>query len=206
MLHRETIAIQVGKKTLKFETGKIARPANGSVMVHCDETVVFASACASPTAAEGVDFLPLRVDYQEKYSSAGRTAGGFIKREGRPTERETLVCRLIDRPLRPMFEEGYHNEVQVLSYVFSYDGVNIPDVLAICASSAALVISDIPLVKPIGAVRVGLLEDEFVINPTFGVRKFKKEHIHWHPRWVLGLPIEYWLFTPVAGGLIYISY
>jgi polyribonucleotide nucleotidyltransferase len=167
MLHRETITIQVGKKTVKFETGKIARQANGSVLVHCDETIVFASACASPTASEGVDFLPLRVDYQEKYSSAGRTAGGFIKREGRPTERETLVCRLIDRPLRPMFEEGYHNEVQVLSYVFSYDGVNIPDVLAICASSAALVISDIPLVKPIGAVRVGLLEDEFVINPTF---------------------------------------
>jgi polyribonucleotide nucleotidyltransferase len=167
MLHRETITIHVGKKTLKFETGKIARQANGSVMVHCDETIVFASACAAPTAAEGVDFLPLRVDYQEKYSSAGRTAGGFIKREGRPTERETLVCRLIDRPLRPMFEEGYHNEIQVLSYVFSYDGVNIPDVLAICASSAALVISDIPLVKPIGAVRVGFIDGEFVINPTF---------------------------------------
>ncbi len=166
MLHRETITVQVGKKNLKFETGKIARQANGSVMVHCDETVVFASACASPSAGEGIDFLPLRVDYQEKYSSAGRTAGGFIKREGRPTEREILVSRLIDRPLRPMFEEGYHNEVQVLSYVFSYDGVNIPDVLAICASSAALVISDIPLVKPIAAVRMGLVDDEFVVNPN----------------------------------------
>jgi len=166
MLHRETITVQVGKKNLKFETGKIARQANGSVMVHCDETVVFASACASPSAGEGLDFLPLRVDYQEKYSSAGRTAGGFIKREGRPTEREILVSRLIDRPLRPMFEEGYHNEVQVLSYVFSYDGVNIPDVLAICAASAALVISDIPLVKPIAAVRMGLVDDEFVVNPN----------------------------------------
>jgi len=166
MLHRETITVHVGKQTLKFETGKIARQANGSVMVHCGETVVFASACASPAAAEGVDFLPLRVDYQEKYSSAGRTAGGFIKREGRPTEREILVSRLIDRPHRPMFEEGYHNEVQLLSYVFSYDGIHIPDVLAICACSAALVISDIPLVKPIGAVRMGLIDEEFIVNPT----------------------------------------
>lgn len=166
MLQRETITVQVGRKTLKFETGKVARQANGAVMLHCDETVVFASACASPTSGEGIDFLPLRVDYQEKFSSAGRTAGGFIKREGRPTEREILVSRLIDRPLRPMFEEGYHNEVQILSYVFSYDGVNLPDVLAICASSAALVISDIPLVKPIGAVRVGFIDDEFIINPS----------------------------------------
>jgi len=166
MLQRETITVQVGRKTLKFETGKIARQANGAVMLHCDETVVFASACASQSAGEGIDFLPLRVDYQEKYSSAGRTAGGFIKREGRPTEREILVSRLIDRPLRPMFEDGYHNEVQVLAYVFSYDGVNVPDVLAICASSAALVISDIPLVKPIGAVRMGFVDDEFVVNPT----------------------------------------
>jgi polyribonucleotide nucleotidyltransferase len=166
MLHRETITVHVGKQTLKFETGKIARQANGSVMVHCGETVVFASACASPTAGEGIDFLPLRVDYQEKYSSAGRTAGGFIKREGRPTEREILVSRLIDRPHRPMFEEGYHNEVQLLSYVFSYDGIHLPDVLAICACSAALVISDIPLVKPIGAVRMGMIDEEFVVNPT----------------------------------------
>ncbi len=101
MLHRETITVHVGKQTLKFETGKIARQANGSVMVHCGETVVFASACASPAAGEGIDFLPLRVDYQEKYSSVGRTAGGFIKREGRPTEREILACRLIDRPHPP---------------------------------------------------------------------------------------------------------
>lgn len=175
MLHRETITVHIGNKTLKFETGKIARQANGSVMVHCGETVVFASACASATAAEGIDFLPLRVDYQEKYSSAGRTAGGFIKREGRPTEREILVSRLTDRPLRPMFEDGYHNEVQVLSYVFSYDGVNIPDVLAICASSAALVISDIPLVKPIGAVRMGMIDNEFIINPT--VEEMKKSRL-----------------------------
>lgn len=166
MLHRDTINIPVGDKTLKFETGKIARQANGAVLVHCGETIVFASACASPAAAEGVDFLPLRVDYQQKYSSAGRTAGGFLKREGRPSEAEILVNRLIDRPLRPMFEEGYHNEVQILSYVFSFDGVHAPDVLAICAASAALTISDIPLIKPIGAVRIGLIQNKFVINPT----------------------------------------
>ena len=173
-MERNTITITIGDKTLKLETGKIARQANGAVMLHCGETVILATACASPTAGEGVDFLPLRVDYQEKYSSVGRTAGGFIKREGRPTERETLVCRLIDRPLRPMFEEGYHNEVQVLSTVFSYDGVNIPDVLAICAASAALTLSDIPLVKPIGAVRVGMLDNRFVINPTLEEMKTSK--------------------------------
>src|SRR5579872_784529 len=154
-MHKETIEITVGNKTLKFETGQIARQANGAVLVHCGETVVFASACGAPKAAEGIDFFPLRVDYQEKYSSVGRTAGGFIKREGRPTEKEILTSRLIDRPLRPMFEEGYYNEVQILSYVFSYDGAHAPDVLAICAASAALTISEIPLIKPIGAVRMG---------------------------------------------------
>ena len=166
MFKRETIDIPVGNKTLKFETGKIARQANGSITLQCGDTVVFASACAAPTASAEIDFFPLRVDYQEKYSSVGRTASGFLKREGRPSEREILACRLIDRPLRPMLEEGYYNEVQLLSYVFSYDGLHQPDVLAICASSAALVISDIPLVKPIGAVRMGYINGEFVVNPT----------------------------------------
>lgn len=166
MLKRETITIPVGNKTLKLETGKVARQANGSVMLHCGDTVVFASACAAPTASAEIDFFPLRVDYQEKYSSVGRTASGFIKREGRPSEKEILTSRLIDRPLRPMFEEGYYNEVQLLAYVFSYDGQNQPDVLAICAASAALVISDIPLVKPIGAVRMGMIDGQFVVNPT----------------------------------------
>lgn len=173
-MQKESISVAIGNKTLKFETGKIARQANGSVMVHCGDSVVLATACANPTAQEGVDFLPLRVDYQEKYSSVGRTAGGFIKREGRPTEREILVSRLIDRPLRPMFEEGYHNEVQILSTVFSYDGANNPDVLAICGASAALTISDIPLIKPIGAVRVGLINHHFVINPTIEEMKSTK--------------------------------
>lgn len=166
MLHCETLTITVGNKTLKFETGKVARQANGAVMLHCGDTVVFASACAAPTASAEIDFFPLRVDYQEKYSSVGRTASGFIKREGRPSEREILTSRLIDRPLRPMFEDGYYNEVQVLAYVYSYDGLNLPDVLAICAASAALAISDIPLVKPIGAVRMGFINGQFVVNPS----------------------------------------
>lgn len=173
-MHRETLTIPVGNKTLHLETGKIARQANGSIVLRCGDTVVFASACASPTASAEIDFFPLRVDYQEKYSSVGRTSSGFIKREGRPSEREILASRLIDRPLRPMFEEGYYNEVQLLSYVFSYDGTHLPDVLAICASSAALVLSDIPLVKPIGAVRMGLIDGQFVVNPTVEEMKNSK--------------------------------
>jgi polyribonucleotide nucleotidyltransferase len=158
--------IHVGGKDLVFETGKIARQAGGAVTVRSGDTILFATACRGPVPSEETDFLPLRVDYQEKMSSTGKTLGGFIKREGRLSEREILISRLIDRPLRPMFEDGYYNEIQVLAYVFSYDGVHAPDPLAICAASAALVISDIPLLKPIGAVRVGLVEDRFVINPT----------------------------------------
>lgn len=166
-MQRETITVQVGEHQLTFETGKVARQANGAVIIRCGETIVFSTACASPTADPAADFLPLRVDYQEKFSSAGKTVSGFIKREGRPSEREILVSRLIDRPLRPMFEEGYYNETQVLSYVWSYDGSNLPDHLAICAASAALAISDIPLIKPIAAVRVGYLDGHFIINPTW---------------------------------------
>jgi len=166
MLKKETITVPVGDKALKFETGQIARQAGGAVLVHCGETIVFASACASPKAAEEIDFFPLRVDYQEKFSSAGKTLGGFIKREGRPAEREILTSRLIDRPLRPMFEEGYYNEVQILSYVFSSDLTHATDVLAICAASAALTLSEIPLIKPIGAVRMGMIDGTFVVNPT----------------------------------------
>ncbi len=174
MFKRETLTIPVGNQTLEFETGKVARQANGSIMLRCGDTVVFSSACAAPTASAEIDFFPLRVDYQEKYSAVGKTASGFIKREGRPSEREILASRLIDRPLRPMFEEGYYNEVQLLAYVFSYDGLHQPDVLAICAASAALVISDIPLVKPIGAVRMGFIDGKFVVNPTFEEMKESK--------------------------------
>jgi len=174
MFNHHTIKIPLDDKTLILETGKIARQANGAVTIRCGDTLVLATACASPSASPEIDFLPLRVDYQEKFSAVGKTAGGFIKREGRPAEREILTCRLIDRPLRPMFEDGYYNEVQALSYVFSYDNLHQPDVLAICASSAALVLSDIPLVKPVGAVRVGMIDDKFIINPTVEEMKVSK--------------------------------
>lgn len=165
-MERHVLPIKIGEQEIIFETGKIARQANGSVLVKAGETFVFCTACATPTGDPTLDFLPLRVDYQEKFSSAGKTVSGFIKREGRPSEREILTSRLIDRPLRPMFEDGYHNEVQLLSYVWSYDGINLPEPLAICGASAALVISDIPLIKPVGAVRVGLVDNRFVVNPT----------------------------------------
>ena len=174
MFNKHTLEIPVGNKIITLETGKVARQAGGSIMIRCGETVLLGTACASPTASAEIDFLPLRVDYQEKFSSVGRTAAGFIKREGRPAEREILISRLIDRPLRPMFEEGYYNEIQILAYTLSYDGVHQPDVLAICAASAALVISEIPLVKPIGAVRVGMIDDQFVVNPTVEEMKTSK--------------------------------
>jgi polyribonucleotide nucleotidyltransferase len=174
MSTKHAISITIGNQQITFETGKIARQTNGSIVVRCGETMVFCSACAAPDAAEGADFFPLRVDYQENFSSVGKTLSGFIKRQGRPTEKEILVSRLIDRPLRPMFEEGYYNEVQVLSYVWSYDGIHSPEPLAICAASAALAISDIPLIKPIAAVRVGLLGGAFIINPTAEQQKDSK--------------------------------
>lgn len=164
-MQRHLISVPVGKKTLTFETGKIARQAHGAVLVRCGDTIVFSTACASPEPLPDVDFLPLKVEYQEKFSAVGKTTGGFIKTE-RPSAREVLVARLIDRPIRPMFEEGYYHDVQVLSYVWSYDGVNSPEPLAICAASAALCLSHIPLIKPIGAVRVGMIDGAFVLNPT----------------------------------------
>lgn len=173
-MKRETLSVTINDQEIIFETGKIARQAGGAVVVRCGETMVFATACASSTADPTTDFLPLRVDYQEKFSSAGKTLGGFIKREGKPSEREILISRLIDRPIRPLFEEGYYNEVQVLAYVWSYDGIHSPDPLAICAVSAALVISDIPLIKPVGAVRVGYSDGKFIINPTIEQQKTSK--------------------------------
>lgn len=173
-MQRDTITVNINGQDLIFETGKIARQAGGAVVVRCGETMVFSSACAAPNPDPNTDFLPLRVDYQEKFSSAGKTVSGFIKREGRPAEREILVSRLIDRPLRPLFEEGYFNEIQVLTYVWSYDGIHSPEPLAICAASAALVISDIPLIKPVGAVRVGYVNGKFIVNPTIEQMKQSK--------------------------------
>lgn len=158
--------VSLGGKEITLQTGLIARQAGGSIMLKCGETMVLATVCSNDKPAEGIDFLPLRVDYTERFSSAGKTLGGFIKREGRPTEKEILVSRLIDRPIRPMIEEGYYQEIQVLTTVYSYDGVHNPEELAICAASAALSISEVPLIKPIGAVRVGKIDNRFVINPT----------------------------------------
>lgn len=165
-MQRHIVSVTIGDREISFETGKIARQANGAVLLRCGDTVLFSTACAASEPSPDTDFLPLRVDYQEKFSSAGKTVGGFFKREGRPTEREVLTSRLIDRPLRPMFPDGYYNEVQVLSYVWSYDNTISTAPLAICAASAALVVSDIPLLKPIGAVQVGMVDGKFVINPT----------------------------------------
>lgn len=163
---KHSTTFKVGNQEITFETGQIARQANGSIVVRSGDTMLLCTACANAEAAPNADFFPLRVDYQENFSAVGKTLSGFIKRQGRPTEKEILVSRLIDRPLRPMFEDGYYNEVQVLAYVWSYDGVNSPEPLAICGASAALAISDIPLLKPIGAVRVGLVQGKFVVNPT----------------------------------------
>jgi polyribonucleotide nucleotidyltransferase len=169
--NRKSTTVSINGRDITFETGKIARQAGGAVMVRSGETVLLGTACSAPPPSEDTDFLPLRVDYQEKFSASGKTLGGFIKREGRPTEKEILTSRLIDRPIRPMFPDGYFNEVQLLAYVYSYDGVHSPDPLAICAASAALVISDIPLIKPIGGVRVGLIDGNFVVNPTTDEQK-----------------------------------
>ena len=163
---RKMKKVQVAGKTITFESGLIARQANGAVVVTQGETMIMSAACATQDQPINPDFFPLRVDYQENFSAAGKTLGGFIKRQGRPTQKEILTCRLIDRPLRPMFEEGYFNEVQLLNYVWSYDGVHAPEPLAICAASAALTISDIPLIKPVAAVRVGHVAGQFVVNPT----------------------------------------
>lgn len=164
-LESKSVTVSIGGREITFESGKIARQAGGSVMVRAGDTMLLATACMGAPLDE-VDFLPLRVDYQEKFSSAGKTLGGFIKREGRPTEKEILTCRLIDRPIRPMFEDGYYNDTQVITTVLSYDGVHQTEPLAICAASAALVVSEIPFIKPIGAVRVGMVEGNFIVNPT----------------------------------------
>ena len=165
-MEEKTTSAQIQGKELIFKTGKIARQANGSIMLQCGDTHIMAAACGNSFANPDCDFLPLRVDYQEKFSSAGKTLGGFIKREGRPTEKQTLVSRLIDRPIRPMFPSGYFNEVQLLIYVLSYDEDHPPEALAITAASAALVMSDIPFPKPIAGVRVGMIGEEFIINPS----------------------------------------
>src|ERR671923_1107077 len=160
-----------GGKNLSFETGKLAKQAHGSAVVRIGDNVVLATAVANPEPREGIDFFPLTVDYREYTYAGGRIPGGFIKREGRPSEREILTSRVIDRPIRPLFPEGFHCETQVIAFVLSADTENDPDVVAINAASCALTLSDIPFLGPIGAVRVGLINGQFLVNPTYDERR-----------------------------------
>ena len=154
-----------GERTMEISTGKVAKLANGSCLVRLGDTIVLTAAC-SGAPREGTDFFPLQVDYREKYSAAGKFPGGYIKREGRPSTKEILTCRMIDRPIRPLFPDYFFDEVQISSVLLSADGVNEPDVLAMVGASASLMLSDLPFQGPIGAVRVGLVDGQFVINPT----------------------------------------
>ena len=166
----EKVSLEVGGRTLSFETGKIARQAHGAIVARYGDTVVLATACMDHKATEK-DFLPLTVDYREFTYSAGKIPGGFFKREGRPSEREILTSRLTDRPLRPLFPEGWSNETQIVAMVLSADSENDPDVIAVTAASAALFISKIPFEKPIAAVRVGLIDGKLTVNPTVAEQK-----------------------------------
>lgn len=163
-IHREEL-IWGGQK-LVLETGKIARQADGAVLATYGETVVLATVVSEKTAKPGIDFFPLTVNYQEKYFAAGRIPGGYIKREGRPSDRETLICRLIDRPIRPLFAEGYRHDTQVIVTVLQHDLENDPDILSLVATSAALTLSGVPFMGPVGAAKVGYINGQYKLNPT----------------------------------------
>ncbi|MAC30399.1 MAG: polyribonucleotide nucleotidyltransferase [Erythrobacter sp.] len=166
MFDTKTVSLEWGGKTLTLETGRIARQADGAVLATYGETVVLCAVTAAKSVREGQDFFPLPVHYQEKFSAAGRIPGGFFKREGRATEKETLTSRLIDRPVRPLFPEGFYNEINVICQVLSYDGETEPDIVAMIAASAALTISGVPFMGPIGAARVGFRNGEYELNPS----------------------------------------
>ena len=165
------VTSQVGSNPISFETGKIAKLADGAVMVTCGETVVLVTAVSATKVKAGQTWFPLSVEYKEKASAAGQFPGGYFKREGRPTEKEILTCRMTDRPLRPLFPKGYLYETQIIALLLAADQVNDSDILAMNGASAALAISDIPFAGPIGAVRVGRVDGEFVINPVFEDRE-----------------------------------
>jgi polyribonucleotide nucleotidyltransferase len=162
----EKVTTPIGDKQIIIETGKLAKQADGAVTVQLGETIVLVAAVAATKAKEGQDFFPLTVDYREKAAAAGKFPGGYFKREGRPTEKEILTCRLTDRPIRPLFPRGWYNEVQVQTVVLSADGENDPDILSIIGASTSLMVSDIPWEGPLGAVRVGRVKGQFVANPT----------------------------------------
>ncbi len=168
MVKRE---IQIGQHTLSLETGRLAKQADGSVVVRMGDTMVLVTACHSSSPREGIDFLPLTVDYREYTYASGRIPGGFFKREGKATEKETLTSRMIDRPIRPLFPGGWSYETQIIAFVLSADTENDSDVLAITGASAALALSEMPLEKTIAGVRVGLVDGQYIVNPTFPQRK-----------------------------------
>src|SRR6058998_581471 len=164
----EKVTFQCGTNPnpVTLETGKLAKQADGAVSVQLGETIVLVATVAATTAKPGQDFFPLTVDYREKAAAAGKFPGGYFKREGRPTEKETLTSRMTDRPLRPLFSQGYFYDTQVISILLSADGENDPDILSMNGASAALTVSDIPFKGPIGAVRIGRVNGEFIANPT----------------------------------------
>src|SRR5215207_4568277 len=163
--------VTIGSQTISFETGKLAKQADGSVIVRSGDTMVLVTACYAANPREGIDFLPLTVDYREYTYASGRIPGGFFKREGKPSEKEVLTSRMTDRPIRPLFPTGWRHETQVIALVLSADSENDSDVLAITGASAALAISEIPFQKTIASVRVGLVDGQFLINPTYPQRR-----------------------------------
>jgi polyribonucleotide nucleotidyltransferase len=171
MFNIDVEELEWGGKPLRMETGRVARQADGAVLVTIGETTVLATAVAARNEKPGIDFFPLTVNYQEKTYAAGKIPGGYFKREGRPTERETLISRLIDRPIRPLFPDGFRLETQVIATVLSYDLENDTDIAALVASSAALTLSGIPFMGPVGAARVGYIDGQFVLNPTIEQQK-----------------------------------
>src|SRR3954449_5494557 len=167
-LHETTVSVDIGGQEVSFTTGKLARQAHGAVTVRSGATVVLSTAVGRQEAREGADFFPLTVDIEEKMYAAGKIPGGFFKREGRASEKATLNARMVDRPIRPLWPKGFRNEVQVIGTVLSVDGEHAHDVLAINGASAALTISPLPFLGPVGAVRVGLFGGELVLNPAMG--------------------------------------
>src|SRR5213082_2793627 len=160
-------SIKLGDKELTVETGRVAKQADGSVVIRYGDTMLLVAAVASNSPREGIDFFPLTVEYRESNFAAGRIPGNYFRREGRPNEKETLTSRLIDRPCRPLFTEGFRNETQVIATVISADPDNNPDVIAITGASCALYLSDIPFPNPIAGVRIGLIDGRYVVNPTY---------------------------------------
>ena len=167
-MKQATVSFQYGAHTVTLETGIVARQASAAVLVRQGDTVVLASVVGDSNVKPDRGFFPLTVEYQERTYAAGKIPGGFFKREGRPSEKETLTARLIDRPLRPLFPEGFINEVQIICTVLSLDPTVDPDITALIGASAAVHISGIPFRGPVGAARVGYKDDQFVLNPSFG--------------------------------------